>query len=201
VKKGLFFFGLLQRGEGTRNLRGRGVKIENGSKAVNALSFIFTVSVLNSFLAYVTVTWCCCWCSWMYELELLLTWFDIDVHECMDERWFEVSIVTSIIYFVYSHRTCVKIIKNRVQFFFLLVHCRIMATIQHHPISCFVFVAHLRKIKKTETQSSSKEPLTDLHPRITFKALIPFFHPHPDHHTPTTRTKTKPPSIPCHRKR
>jgi len=56
VKKGLFFFGLLQRGEGTRNLRGRGVKIENGSKAVNALSFIFTVSVLNSFLAYVTVT-------------------------------------------------------------------------------------------------------------------------------------------------
>jgi len=125
------FFGLLQRREGTRNQRGReGVKIENGSKAVNALSFIFTVSVLNSFLAYVTVTWYCCWCSWMYELELLLTWLDIDVHECMDERWFEVSIITSVIYLFYSHRTCVN--KFKVRIFFLLLHYRIMATIQHH---------------------------------------------------------------------
>jgi len=34
---------------------GGGVKFENGSKAVSALSFIFTVSVLNSSLAYVAV--------------------------------------------------------------------------------------------------------------------------------------------------
>jgi len=57
MRGGFFFFGLLQRGEGTRKQRGReGVKIENGSKAVNALSFIFTVNVLNSSLAYVTLT-------------------------------------------------------------------------------------------------------------------------------------------------
>ena len=72
--RGRGFFFTTERGEGTRNQWGReGVKFENGSKAVSALSFIFTVSVLNSSLAYVTMTWCCCWCSWVYELELLLT--------------------------------------------------------------------------------------------------------------------------------
>jgi len=50
-------------GEGTRDQRGgEWVNIENGSKVVSALSFIFTVSVLNS-LASVTVT--CYWFSWM----------------------------------------------------------------------------------------------------------------------------------------
>jgi len=108
-RRGLFFGITTERGLDTRNQWGReGVKFENRNKAVSALSFIFTISVLNSSLAYVTVTWCCCWCSWVYELELMLTWFDIDVHECMDERWFEMSIVTSVIYFVYSHRTWVQ---------------------------------------------------------------------------------------------
>jgi len=39
------------RGEKALEIR-EGVKIENRSKAVNALSFIFTVSVLNSCLCY-----------------------------------------------------------------------------------------------------------------------------------------------------
>jgi len=75
--RGSPFFLLRQRGVWALEIRERGkrVKIENGSKAVKALSFIFTVSVLNSSLAYVTVTWYCRWYSWMCELELLLTFW------------------------------------------------------------------------------------------------------------------------------
>jgi len=106
------------RGEKALEIR-EGVKIENRSKAVNALSFIFTVSVLNSCLCYRDLILLLMFMDvW---LKLLLTWIDIDVHECMDERWFEVSIVTSIIYFVYSHRTCVKTIKNRTQILFYFI--------------------------------------------------------------------------------
>jgi len=36
---------------------------------VNALSFIFEVSVLNSYLSFVTMTWY--WCSGIYELEMI----------------------------------------------------------------------------------------------------------------------------------
>ena len=46
-------------------------------EATSALSLIpsFAVSVLNSSLTYVTVTWYCRWYSWMCELELLLTFW------------------------------------------------------------------------------------------------------------------------------
>jgi len=56
MRGGSFFF-TTEMGLGTRNQReGKKRKLKNGSKAVKALSFIFTVSVLNSSLAYVTVT-------------------------------------------------------------------------------------------------------------------------------------------------
>jgi len=56
MRGGSFFF-TTERGLGTRNQReGKKRKLKNGSKVVKALSFIFTVSVLNSSLAYVTVT-------------------------------------------------------------------------------------------------------------------------------------------------
>ena len=56
--RGGSFFELLQRGERALEIS-EGEKesnLGNGNKAVSALSFIFTVSVLNSSLVYVTVT-------------------------------------------------------------------------------------------------------------------------------------------------
>jgi len=52
--------------------------------------------------------WCCCWCSWVYELKLMLY------------RWFEMSIVTSLLFLLFIP-IATGTVKNRAQCFFYFI--------------------------------------------------------------------------------